>query len=388
MKNNNTTILIVDDVPKNIQILGNILSPHQYKIAYAQSGEQALKAIENNRFDLILLDIMMPGMDGFEVCEVLKKQDQTKEIPIIFLTAKADMESIVKGFEVGGEDYITKPFNAAELLARVETHLLLHEQKKSLQALNENLEEKVQERTLELEEAYKRLGNLEKAKTDFLSIISHELRTPLNGLMGLSSLLQQTQLNSEQKEYMLYLNEVADRLTRFSEIALLITHLKVQKYSAELLSTSVKYMLESVVEEFNTKYSDHKHPLQYTEVPDHIMIAAAPELLTKSLNLLLDNARKYAGPQGKVKLLCDDSQNGWVNILVEDNGPGFRKEALEHVYELFATGDLSHTEGTGLSLAAIKLIIDLHGGEMTVENIKTGGASIKLRFKTTDRQSN
>ncbi|MBN2614945.1 MAG: hybrid sensor histidine kinase/response regulator [Bacteroidales bacterium] len=387
MKNNNATILIVDDVPKNIQILGNILSPHHFKIAYAQSGEQALKAIEYNNFDLILLDIMMPGMDGFEVCEVLKNQNKTREIPIIFLTAKADMESIVRGFEVGGEDYITKPFNAAELLARVETHLLLHEQKKSLKILNENLEEKVRERTIELEEAYKRLDNLEKAKTDFLSIISHELRTPLNGLMGLSSLLHQTQLNSEQKEYMQYLNEVADRLTRFSEIALLITHLKVQKYNAELLSTSVKYMLESVVEEFNAKYPDHTHPLQLNDVQDNLMIAAAPELLTKSLNLLLDNARKYAGPEGKVKLLCDDTKAGWVDILIEDNGPGFRKEALEHVYELFSTGDLSHTEGTGLSLAAIKLIIDVHEGGMLVENINSGGARIKLSFKTTDRQS-
>ncbi|MBN2638601.1 MAG: hybrid sensor histidine kinase/response regulator [Bacteroidales bacterium] len=380
MKNSNATLLIVDDVPKNIQILGNILSPHQYKIAYAQSGEQALKSVEHNKFDLILLDIMMPGIDGFEVCLRLKSNDLYKEIPIIFLTAKADMESIVRGFEVGGQDYITKPFNAAELLARVETHLLLHKQKKTLKKLNENLEEMVQERTQKLEDAYKRLDNLEKAKTDFLSIISHELRTPLNGLMGLSSLMSQTKLDQEQQEYMSYLNEVADRLTRFSEISLLITHLKVQKYNAELLSTSVKYLIESVAEEFNIKHLNQKYPLETNEISPDLSIAAAPELLSKSLNLLLDNARKFSGPEGKIKLRCEVSED-LIHLFIEDNGPGFKAEALEHVYELFSNGDLSHTEGMGLSLAAIKLIIDIHGGHMLVENIASGGARIKLSFK-------
>ncbi|MBU2554087.1 MAG: response regulator, partial [Bacteroidetes bacterium] len=122
-------ILIVDDISKNIQILGNILSQKAYDVAYAQSGIEALKLCDKQAFDLILLDIMMPGMDGYEVCEKLKKQKHTKDIPVIFLTAKAEMDSIIKGFEVGGQEYITKPFNSSELLARVQTHLLLQRQR-------------------------------------------------------------------------------------------------------------------------------------------------------------------------------------------------------------------------------------------------------------------
>ena len=381
MENRNAKILIVDDIPKNIQILGNILSPHHFQIAYAQSGEQAITAVEHNNFDLILLDIMMPGMNGFDVCKQLKSKEKTKDIPVIFLTAKADMESIVKGFEIGGQDYITKPFNAAELLARVETHLLIYEQKIKLKDLNDHLEEKVKVRTAELEEAYKRLDNLEKAKTDFLSIISHELRTPLNGLMGLSSLLEQTHLTDEQKEYMHYLNEVSGRLARFSEIALLITHLKVQRYNAELLTTAVKYMIEAVAEEFNSRYPNQENPLEVNNTSNDIMISAASELLIKSMNLLLENARKYSGPSGKIKLSVVVPDDEWVDILIEDNGPGFKKESLEHVYELFSNADLAHTEGTGLSLAAIKLIVDLHNGKMAVENMNPGGARIKLSFK-------
>lgn len=379
-KKNNFKILIVDDIPKNIQILGNILSTENFQIAYAQSGKQTLSVIRHQKPNLILLDIMMPQMDGFEVCRILKSQKKTCEIPIIFLTAKADMESIVKGFEAGGQDYITKPFNAAELLARVNTHILLHEQQKKLNELNENLENKVLKRTKQLETAYKRLDRLEKAKTDFLAIISHELRTPLNGLTGLSTLLSQTKLNAEQQEYIQYLKEVSDRLAKFSDIALLITSLKVQKYEADLIPTAVKFLIEAVTEPFNTAGSKRQYPLKIKNVGSEVMFAAAPDLVKKSLEFLLDNAIEKAGPEGQVELSVEADKQ-WVKILCLDNGPGFNQEALEHLYELFYYGDFSHIEGTGLSLSAIKMIMDIHDGNIVVKNRETGGASIQLSFK-------
>lgn len=380
MKKNSYKILIVDDIPANIQILANILSKEDYQIAYAQSGKQALSVIQNQKLDLILLDIMMPYMDGYEVCKTLKSKKETAEIPIIFLTAKADMESIINGFKAGGQDYITKPFNAAELLARVNTHILLHEQKEKLKELNENLENKVHERTKELESAYKRLDHLEKAKTEFLSIISHELRTPLNGLTGLSTLLNRTELNEEQKEYMQYLKEVSDRLARFSEVALLITSLKVQKYEADLIPTAVKYLIESAAEKFNNKDTKLSVNLKLKNVDKAVMISAAPDLIKKSLEFILDNARNHINAKGQVELLVKD-EDKMVEIQCLDDGPGFDQEALEHPFELFYNGDSSHVQGTGLSLAAVKLIMDIHGGEMRIENRKTGGACVKLKLK-------
>ena len=116
-------ILIVDDNPKNIQVVGNLLRLEGHPTAFAFNGKQALEMIKTDNYDLILLDIMMPEMDGFEVCEALKKEERTKDIPVIFLTAKADMDSIVKGFDLGAFDYVTKPFISQELLARVRSRL-------------------------------------------------------------------------------------------------------------------------------------------------------------------------------------------------------------------------------------------------------------------------
>ncbi len=370
-------ILVVDDVPKNIQILGNILSNAGYQIAYAQDGDQALNILQHHSFDLILLDIMMPGKDGYEVCRLLKGKRKTSEIPVIFLTAKADMESIVKGFDAGGQDYITKPFNSSELLARTKTHIQLHEQKKALAELNQSLEQKVKERTKELNNAYERLGQLEKTKTDFLAIISHELRTPLNGITGLTTLLSQTPLNKQQQEYLTYLEDVSDRLARFSDIALLITQLKVHKYEPDLMPTAVKYLGEMAIEHFMETHYDVKASIALNNVDDSVMVAADSDLIRQSLEMIIANAIKYAGDKCHI-IINVENNDSEVIIECMDDGPGFNKESINYIFELFSTGDILHEEGTGLSLAAIKLIMDFHHGEIKIGNRKEGGAVVRL----------
>ncbi len=372
-------ILIVDDIPKNIQILGNILSKENYQIAYAQSGEQALSITHHQKFDLILLDIMMPEMDGFEVCKVLKENHETSEIPVIFLTAKADMNSIVKGFAVGGQDYITKPFNASELLARTETHIQLHEQRIALSEMNEILEEKVKERTMQLEKAYKRLNQLEKAKTDFLDIISHELRTPLNGITGLTTLLKLTELSEEQQEYIHYLEDVANRLNRFSETALLITNLRTNRSQPDFLPTQIKYIVESALKHFEKNNHGKYQSIQFEMEEEGFQIAANTTLVKKSLEMLMDNACKYGGSGVNIRLSVSSDKNKIV-LSCDDNGHGFSEDSQKRLFELFSTGDVLHQEGTGLSLAAIKLIMDYHNGKIEVRNKKEGGAMVHLIF--------
>jgi diguanylate cyclase (GGDEF)-like protein len=139
-------LLIVDDVPKNIQVAANILQKSGYQMAFAQDGPTALKQTQTTRFDLILLDVMMPDMDGFEVCRRIKENPASREIPIIFLTAKNDSDSIVQGFHLGAMDYLTKPFNGAELQARVKTHLELYRSREDLKAANERLSIEIGER--------------------------------------------------------------------------------------------------------------------------------------------------------------------------------------------------------------------------------------------------
>ena len=147
-------VLIVDDTVQNIQVLGTVLREQNYQINVAQNGLQALESVDKVAPDLILLDVMMPELDGFETCKRLKANDETREIPIIFLTAKVETEDVVHGFELGAVDYVTKPFNATELLARVKTHLELRRLQRELEEYNTRLEEKVAERTAEVRQAH------------------------------------------------------------------------------------------------------------------------------------------------------------------------------------------------------------------------------------------
>ena len=192
-------ILIVDDNPHNIQVLGKLLQENRYEIEFATNGEAALEWLNTRQFDLILLDINMPGMNGFEVCRKIRSNPDMNNVPVIFLSADTERESILKGFELGAQDYITKPFDSRELLVRVRTHLVLKDSLEKLEKLNRSLEEKVTERTHQLKEANVNLEalnlkllDLDKAKSDFLNLISHEIRTPLNGIIGPLELLKDT----------------------------------------------------------------------------------------------------------------------------------------------------------------------------------------------------
>ncbi len=155
-------LLLVDDVPNNIMVAGNILRKMNYSIVFATNGREALDRVKMNSFDLILLDIMMPEMDGFEVCRRLKGDPATKDIPIIFLTAKMDTESIVQAYDVGGQDFVTKPFNETELLARIKVHLELSKSHEKLRNMNDKLQHEINERTQLEEEIRKKNEELDR----------------------------------------------------------------------------------------------------------------------------------------------------------------------------------------------------------------------------------
>ena len=191
-------ILVVDDNPKNIQVIGSLLREVGYSVGFAFDGQQALTLLnKTNDYDLVLLDVNMPVMNGFETCRAMRRNGNLMDIPVLFLTALNEINDVVSGFDAGGQDYITKPFNSEELLSRVKTHIELKHAKDQLKLVNQWLEEKVQERTKELQQANSKLEAanrelqaLDKAKSDFLNIISHEINTPLNGIVGFVDILK------------------------------------------------------------------------------------------------------------------------------------------------------------------------------------------------------
>ena len=176
-------VLIVDDVPKNIQVAANILQKSGYQMAFAQDGPTAIEQTKTHRFDLILLEIMMPDMDGFEVCRRIKENPSSREIPIIFLTAKNDSDSIVEGFHLGAMDYLTKPFNGPELEARVKTHLELYRSKEKLKAANQRL-------SIEIGERRKAEAELERSKEEYRQLSIHDSLTGLYNTRYLYSAME------------------------------------------------------------------------------------------------------------------------------------------------------------------------------------------------------
>jgi two-component system sensor histidine kinase/response regulator len=241
-------VLIVDDVAKNIQVLAALLYQENYEIAMADSGTSALSMLDEGLVpDLILLDVMMPDLDGFETCRRIKIKELLKDVPVIFLTARHETESIVKGFEIGAADYVTKPFNSHELISRVNTHLQLKNKTEQLRNFNELLESKVKERTIELTKANKRLEKLDKAKSYFLDLLSHELITPISGIEGFAKMLKPSLLDEEQLEYADLIIESADRLKKFSDMSRLITMLKSENYRKYDETINLKSLLEESI---------------------------------------------------------------------------------------------------------------------------------------------
>ncbi len=349
-----------------------------YQLSYSQNGKEALAAVKQNDFDLILLDIMMPVVDGYEVCRQLKSDSKTKDIPIIFLTAKVEKESVVKGLKLGAVDYVTKPFNAEELLARVRTHLSLKDKTEQLQSINVILEQKVSERTAQLKEANEKLSTLEKAKSDFLTIISHEIRTPLNGISGFADILLDSLASTEHEEFIKYLKISSDRLVRFSEIALLITQLNAEKYTFEMIPMNVEKIISSALEEVQEKLDLANIKIEKGFTKD-INIITNHNLIQKSLVNILENSIEYSPENGQI-FINTSTDKGTINIEICDQGPGFSEEALSKLFEYFSTDDIMHSEGLGLGLAAVKLVMDSHSGSISAKNRGEGGAHVCLTF--------
>lgn len=368
----NHKILIVDDQQKNIQVLGSLLRQENYIIGVATNGKQALEIlIESNDYDLILLDVNMPIMNGFEACKAIREQENLKETPIIFLTALVETDSIVTGFEAGGQDYVTKPFNSNELLARVKTHLELKQSKDQLKQVNKWLEEKVAERTEELKIANDKLLQLDTAKTEFLNIISHEIRTPLNGIVGALSIISEFQLPPEVSELLDILDKSANRLEEFSVKALDISLFNTR--GKEVLKINPTDLNEIIISNIikSKKSAEEKNITIIQKNETYETLTMLDEtFMNKCFSYIIDNAIKFGNKDSRVKIKIADSNENLV-VAIEDEGKLFPDDYDISKLQPFNTKN--HVDkNPALSLFLCKQIIEAHNGQIEIMNIQNG----------------
>jgi two-component system sensor histidine kinase/response regulator len=379
-------ILIVDDNPQNLHVLAKILKENNYQIEFAISGEAALKWFKDKKFDLILLDINMPGMNGFEVCMKIRSNPEMNNVPVIFLSADTDRESILKGFELGAQDYVTKPFDSRELLSRVRTHLALKVSLEKLESLNSSLEEKVTERTQQLKEANEKLEatnikllDLDIAKTEFLQLISHEIRTPLNGIIGPLELLKEPVHTQEIDDLINILDISVKRLERFALNALLITKLKTKRYNIKKDRIHLKDLINELLHDEKGNLQPKNIQVQLKDEFIDGIILGEVELIKKCIYNVLDNAIYFSPREGKIKIkIYVEDQN--LICEIKDNGKGFDKGLLDNQFELFTTGDEYKDNRIGIGLPIAKMIMVEHDGQIIIGNNPEGGAFVKLQF--------
>lgn len=373
------TIFMVDDTPKNLQILGNILHKSEYNVEFATNGQDALSWLKKRNFDLILLDVMMPEMDGFEVCKKIRENPKYNDMPIIFLTAKAEKESIVKGFDAGGQDYVSKPFDTSELLSRVKTQLELKSSKEKLKDVNKWLEEQVALRTEELQVAYHELEQLDVAKIEFLKILSHEIRTPLNGIKGFTQILKSKVQSDDLLHYIDIIELSSGRLERFSNIALIISSLRTNKHPVKIKELLIDQLIKLVCKEFSDQLENKSVEIIINPDNSEFKMVGDSDLLNECFRQIIENAIIYSPENSKINInLSEDETN--VTIIIKDSGPGFSNIALKSIFQPFGLGQDHIDKKVGLGLHLVKLIIENHKASIDIGNNKEGGSFVGMVF--------
>lgn len=373
-------VLIVDDYPDNLLFVSELLEQNGIDVIFATSGPEALEAAREQIPDLVLLDISMPDMDGYQICRKLKADPITYIIPVLFLTAKVETDDIIRGFDAGGVDYITKPFNIMELLSRVRTHLDLKDRHDKLHLMNSKLIEIVKKRNIELLEANERLSKLDKAKNDFLLHINHQLRTPLNGILGYADLLMRSPLSEDQYEFVREINKLVERLVKLSERSLLFTELRADTYKLNIQPLEASLLINKAVQGVSVRYPEKSIDVINQLLTDGFKILVDENLILRCFSIILDNAFKYS-PNNLEILIKGHAEENFKVIEIIDRGPGISEDNKEKIFEMFTNQNQSDNDhGFGLGLATAKLIMDIQSAEIDIYNHPLGGTVVKLVF--------
>lgn len=359
-KRDASQILVVDDTPANLKLITEILATHGYRVRAASSGRLALKTVAVELPDLILLDVKMPDMDGYEVCRRLKSEERSRMIPVIFISALTDTEDKIQGFQAGGVDYITKPFQAEEVHARVSTHLKLHFYRGALE-----------EKNRQLDSSYRRLQELENLRDQLTHMIVHDMRNLMTGISSSMQILVDDCDGALDQQYANYLHAAlisVNNLTTMASNLLDISKMEANEMKLSLTECDPTDLIGEAMEKLGAIRDSRDIRFNVSQHVDRVV--ADRGILLRVIINLLDNAIKFTAANGEISVGVEPKGEG-VLFSIRDNGPGIPVEYHEKIFEKFGQVEIrqeARKYSTGLGLAFCKLAVEAHHGKIWVES--------------------
>ena len=354
-------VLLVDDLAENLLALEALLKREDLVCLKARSGEEALELLLVHDVALALLDVQMPGMDGFQLAEFMRGAERTRHIPIIFLTAgAASLQRRFRGYEAGAVDFIQKPIEADILRSKVNVFFDLYQQRRQITAQRDALE------------AYANaLQVADRNKNQFLAVLGHELRNPVMALGGGLKLLERRggdpELSGQIRGQM---DRQVAHLARLVEDLLDISRIDQGKISLRTERVTLQTVLGLAVEASRPQIDAGRHTLTTNIADETLWLDADPTRLTQVVSNLLNNAAKYTPAGGQIRLSAG-LENGAAQIAVADNGVGVPQDMQTKIFELFAqahSDNLRAQEGLGIGLALVRQLVELHGGSIALSS--------------------
>ena len=367
------TILIVDDMPANLGVLTSHLEREGYVAVVAQGGEEGFERAEFVRPDLILLDVMMPGLDGFETCRRLKASPLTRDIPVVFMTALTDTSDKLTGFAAGAVDYVTKPLNGAEVIARIETHLTLYRLRRQLEARNEELQREIAAH--EDTQAALRRSNTELEQLAYVA--SHDMQEPLRMVASYLQLVAQRykgQLDTDADEFIGYAVDGAKRMQAL--INDLLAYSRIGTKARPFEATDFARVVETALVNLRVALKNSGGEVTTDALP--VVMGDAMQL-TQLMQNLIGNALKFSGDAPPLVHVSAQEEAGFWRFTVRDNGIGIAPEYHQRIFVLFQRlHGRAEYPGTGIGLAICKKIVERHGGTIEVQSQPGAGSAFSF----------